>query len=143
MPAQYNSKHGIVSRMPYELYMSFVDMRNFVQMLPEDKRADVQADYDTLTATVQGYSIGIRVKQRVPYSLLSFEDNGAPFKFELNVHFDQAGDPSKTDFYIDVQADLNLVMKAMLGSRVQQALDRIVDSMVDASEGRMPKDFKL
>ncbi len=143
MPALYNSKHGTVSRSSFELYMAFVDMRNFVQMLPEDKRADVTADYDSIKTTVQGFSIGIRVKQRVPYSLLSFEDDGAPFKFELNFHFDQAADPSKTDFYIDASADLNLVMKAMLGNRVQQALDRIVDSMVDASEGRMPKDFKL
>ena len=43
---EIESKHGIVSRQPYELYMSFVDMRNFLQMLPEDKKQGVQADYD-------------------------------------------------------------------------------------------------
>ena len=53
--AEYKSKHGIVSRPPYELYMSFADMRNFLRFLPEDKREGVTADYDTLKASVQGF----------------------------------------------------------------------------------------
>ena len=40
------SKHGIVSRQPHELYMSFTDLSNFVRMLPEDKREMVTADMD-------------------------------------------------------------------------------------------------
>jgi len=55
---QFKSKHGIVSRPREELYMSFVDMRNFVNMLPEDKKQGVTADYDTISATVQGMTIG-------------------------------------------------------------------------------------
>ena len=30
---EIESKHGTVSRQPYELYMSFTDMRNFLQTL--------------------------------------------------------------------------------------------------------------
>ena len=143
MPAVYTSKHGIVSRMPQELYMSFVDMRNFVRMLPADKQEGVQADFDTLTATVRGFTIGVRVTGRVPYSRITIEDNGAPFQFCITLHFDDAGEPGKTDFHIAASADLNLVMKAMLGNRIQQALDKIVDGLVDASEGRMPQGFSL
>lgn len=143
MPAVYNSKHGIVSRMPQELYMSFVDMRNFVRMLPADKQEGVRADFDTLTATVRGFTIGVRVTGRVPYSRITIEDNGAPFQFCITLHFDDAGEPGKTDFHIAASADLNLVMKAMLGNRIQQALDKIVDGLVDASEGRMPQGFSL
>ncbi|MBR5063122.1 MAG: hypothetical protein IKX05_00240, partial [Bacteroidales bacterium] len=65
---EIESKHGIVSRQPYELYMSMVDLQNFQRMLPEDKRSMIQASYDTLTATVQGFNIGVKVHQRVPYS---------------------------------------------------------------------------
>ena len=36
--AVFESKHGIVSKAPYELYMGFVDMRNFANFLPEDKK---------------------------------------------------------------------------------------------------------
>lgn len=137
----YNSKKAVVSKAPYELYMAFVDMRNLVQFLPEDRKADVTADYDTIHAVVQGFSIGVKVTDRIPYSKIVFEDNGAPFQFRLTMHFDPAGDPYRTDFQIDLEADLNFMMKTLLGSKIQGALDKVVDSLVDLSEGRMPEGF--
>ncbi len=93
--------------------MSFTDMRNFTAMLPEDKKQMVTADCDSLSATVQGFSIGVKVTLREPYSLIELQDNGAPFKFAVWLHFDESGEYGKTDFH--------------------------VDALVDASEGRMPK----
>ncbi|MCQ2164961.1 MAG: hypothetical protein MJZ04_07255 [Bacteroidales bacterium] len=139
MAAEYKSRHGMVARPPYELYMSFVDMRNFVSMLPEDRKNDVKADYDSISVTVQGFTIGVRVKQRTPYSRIDVSDDGAPFSFDLSVHFDSTSDPSRTDFWIELSADLNFMMKMMLGSKIQEALDKLVDSLVDISEGRMPE----
>ena len=37
MKTEIRSKHGVVSKAPYELYMGFADMRNFTRMVPEDK----------------------------------------------------------------------------------------------------------
>ena len=51
MTSKFDSKHGIVSRPPFDLYMAFTDMRNFQAMLPEDKREGVTADFDTLQAS--------------------------------------------------------------------------------------------
>ena len=139
---EIESKHGIVSRQPYELYMSFVDMRNFLAMLPADKKEGVQADYDTITATVQGFNIGVKVHERVPYSRIELVDYGAPFAFHIVMHFDPAAeDPYKTDFWISVEADLNLMMKMLLAGKVKEALDKVVDSLVDASNGKMPENF--
>ena len=44
MATEITSKHGIVSKQPFELYMAFVDMRNFLQFLPEDRKKDIAAD---------------------------------------------------------------------------------------------------
>ena len=112
MSTEITSKHGLVSKSPFELYMAFVDMRNFLQMLPEDKRQDVVADYDTITATVQGFKIGVMVKERVPYS---------------------------RNFHIEFHADLNLMMKMMLSGKIKEMMDRVVDGLVSVSEGRMPE----
>lgn len=134
------SKHGIVSRQPYELYMSFTDLQNFQRMLPEDKKGMVTADFDTLTATVQGFNVGVKVHERVPYSRIELVDYGAPFAFHVVLHFDPAKeDPFKTDFWISVEADLNLMMKMMLSGKVKEALDKVVDGLVDASNGKMPE----
>ncbi len=140
MSFECKSKHGLVARQPYELYMSFVDMRNFVQYVPEDKREGIEADYDTLSATVQGFKIGLMVKERRPYSLIEFIDNGAPFGFCGSLHFDPVpNDSARTDFHIEFSADLNLMMKMMLGGKIREAMDKIVDGLVAMSEGRMPE----
>lgn len=139
----YKSKKAVVSKAPYELYMAFVDMRNFIQFLPEDKKADVTADYDSIHASVQGFNIGVRVTDMVPYSRIAFADDGAPFKFALQMHFNPAADPYKTDFQIELDADLNFMMKTLLGSKIQGALDKVVDSLVDVSEGRVPEGVDL
>lgn len=139
MASEFRSKRATVSRPPYQLYMGFVDMRNFVQMLPEDKKAEIRADYDSIHATVQGFDIGVRVKDRVPYSRIDFVDDGAPFQFGLSMHFDPSVDPYKTEFEIVVNAELNFMMKTLLGSKIKDALDKVVDSLVAVSEGRMPE----
>lgn len=124
----FSSKHGIVRKTPAELYMGFADMRNFIAMLPEDKRDDITADYDTLNATVQGFSIGVKVKERIPYSKIVLVDNGAPFGFSVNFNFEPS-DAHFTDFSIDVEADLNFMMKTLLAPKIREALDKVVDTL--------------
>lgn len=137
---QYKSKTGIVSKAPYELYMSFVDMRNFTQMLPEDKRDMVEADYDSITVNVQGMCIGAKVHQRIPYSYIELVDWGnSPIPFKVGLNFDSAGTSNKTQFSVNVEAELNFMMKMMLGKKIQEALDKMVDGLVAVSEGRMPE----
>jgi len=137
MAAHYDSKHGIVAIPPEQLYMSFTDMRNLTQSLPEKYRDSVTADFDSIHATVQGFSIAVRVVERNPYSLLRLEDDDAPFHFSITAHFDPA--PGGTDFSIEVDADLNLMMKALLGGRIKDALDKAVDGLVQVSQGKRPE----
>jgi hypothetical protein len=141
MAVEIKSKKAVVSKAPYELYMLFVDMRNFVNFLPEDKKQGVTADYDSIHADVQGFNIGLKVVERVPYSRIVFQDDGAPFTFELALFFDPASDPYKTDFQIILEAELNFMMKTLLGGKLKEALDKVVDALVAMSEGRMPEGF--
>ena len=136
--AEYKSKHGIVSRPPYELYMSFADMRNFLRFLPADKQEGVTADYDTLKATIQGFPIGVKITERTPYSRIILWDDGAPFHFNVIAHFDHES-YNATDFWLEVDADLNFMMKAMLGNKIQEALDKAVDGLVSVSQGKAPQ----
>ena len=137
---EYKSKHGVVSKGRETLYMSFTDLSRIREMLPEDKKAMVFADYDHLSATVQNFTVGVRVTGRQPYERIELSNaEGTPFAFSIILHFDEAGEAGKTDFSITVEADLNLVMKAMLGGKIKTGLDKIVDGIVDVSEGRIPE----
>ena len=146
MTAHYTSKHGQVARRPEELYMTFTDLRNFAQMVPQGQvQADIQADFDTLSVTVQGFKIGVRVDDREPYRLIRLGSSESPVEFVGVLHFEPSPIPGRTDFWIDLDANLNFMMKTMLGGRLQDALDKMVDGLVDASEGRIPpmaQDFR-
>ena len=120
--------------------MAFTDMRTFSQMVPQDKlKAEITADYDSLTATVQGFRIGVRVDERQPYRLIRIGSSESPVEFVAVLHFEPSQIPGRTDFWIDLDANLNFMMKTMLGNKLQQAIDKMVDGLVDASEGRMPQ----
>lgn len=135
------SKKGIVATEPYSLYMLLVDPRNLYNLLPDDKRGEVTVDYDSIHGTVQGFSVGVRYVERQAYSLIRLEDDGAPFRFSVSLHFNSTGKPLETEFYIEVSADLNFMMKSLLGGKIKSALDRIVDTMVDVSHGKLPEGF--
>ena len=140
MTAHYTSKHGQVAKRPEELFMAFTDMRNFAQMVPQDKvKAEITADFDNLTATVQGFRIGVRVDERQPYRLIRIGSSESPVEFVAVLHFEPSQLGGRTDFWIDLDANLNFMMKTMLGGKLQQVIDKMVDSLVDASEGRMPQ----
>ena len=139
MTAHYTSKHGQVAKRPEELYMAFTDLRNFAQMVPAGQfKADIQADYDFLTVTVQGFRISVRVDERQPYRLIRLGSAESPVEFVGVLHFEPSMLPGRTDFWIELDANLNFMMKTMLGGKLQQAIDKMVDGLVDASEGRMP-----
>lgn len=139
MTAHYSSKHGQVSKSPAELFMAFTDMRNFATMAPAQYKEMIQADYDFISVTVQGFRISVRVDERRPYSLIRLGSSESPVEFVAVLHFDASFLPDKTDFSIEVDANLNLMMKTLLGGKIQQGLDKAVDTLVDISEGRMPQ----
>lgn len=139
MTAHYTSKHGQVAKRPEELYMAFTDLRNFARMIPAGKvKADIQADFDYLSAEVQGFRIGVRVDERQPYRLIRLGSSESPVEFVAALHFEPSDMIGRTDFWIELDANLNFMMKTMLGSKVQNAIDKMVDGLVAASEGRMP-----
>ena len=66
-------------------------------------------------------------------------DYGSPFAFKLGLTFDATPNPGVTDFSIKLEADLNFMMKMMIGNKLQEGMDKIVDALVAFSEGRMPE----
>ncbi len=142
MNTEVSSKQAVISKAPYELYMTFVDMRNFKEFLPEGKKQAVTADFDSISGEIKGINIGVRVTERRPYSRIDFKDDNSPFPFNFSIFFDPvSNENNKTNFYIKLQAELNFMMKMMIGSKLQEGLDKIVDSLAAMSEGRMPEGF--
>lgn len=131
MSAQYSSKHGYVGRNPMELYMVFTDLRNFKAMMPANEEVSIEADYDTLTATAKGMTFALKAKERQPYSKISLESFNSPLNFAIDFNFKDVGG-GRTEFYIDVDAQISGMIKMMIGGKIKDALDKIVDGVVSA-----------
>jgi len=133
MTAHYESKHGQVAKAPEELYMAFTDLRNFSQMAPAQYKDSITADYDFLKVSVQGFTVAVRVDERRPYSLIRIGSSESPVEFVAVLHFDRGLMPGHTDFSIELDANLNFMMKTMLGGKIQSAIDKAVETLANAS----------
>ncbi len=127
----------------HALYTAFADMRHFIQNLPEDKREGIEATADTIEGDVKGIRMGAQVTERVPFSYIKIQNYGqTPFPFEVGLFFD-AADAVKTVFHMEAKAELPIMIKMMIGSKLQELLDKITDQLALAAEGKIsPEDLK-
>lgn len=130
----YTSKHGTVGRSNMELFMLFTDLRTLSMAIPEAQKqqVDFEVTYDTLTVRMQGISLGIRICERTPYTSIRMESFNSPFEFKVKLNFTDMGG-NRTDFSIVMDAELNGMLKMLLGKKLQQGLDKAVDTLVNAS----------
>ena len=140
-------KTVLIDRQPAVLYSALGDLSALVSNLPEDKKDMVSATQDSISASLQGFSFGMQVAERVPFSRVTFTQiAGSPIDFALNACFDPVDDPSnpdadcKTNFHLELNAQLGGMLKIMLGGRLQGLLDQLTDTLAAASAGK-PVDF--
>lgn len=137
-----------VDQPAHLLYSGFADMRNFLRAVPPDKAGEITATEDTIEGEIKGFRMGIKVAQRNPFSLLVFEPFGnSPFPFTISVYF-QAVDVHRTEFHMEISAELSFMIKAMIGSKLQEVVDQLTDQLALAFSGKMdpsafnPENFK-
>lgn len=125
----------------HALYSIFSDMNNIVKHLPQEKRKGVKTTEDTLEGIFQGFSMGLKIVEREPFSSVIYEQFGnSPFKFRLILFFD-ATDVAVTDFHLELDAELNFMMKTLIGGKMQELVDKITDGLSVAFEGKVPPDM--
>ena len=133
-----------VDQPAHVLYSGFSDMRNFVRNLPEDKREGVTATEDTIEGEVKGFKMGLQVAERNPFSSVVYTQYGqSPFPFRIKVFF-EATNAARTDFHIEIEAELTFMIKMMLGNKLKEAVDQLTDQLGLAFAGKIaPSDFNF
>lgn len=141
MAEEICGKTVVIERPSYAIYTAFSDMRNLVAAIPEDKKDMVTADADSILEKVQGFEIGMKVHQRIPFSRIDFEQDGqAPFPFLFSLIMDPMDD-NRTYFHIELRAELNTMMKMFIGKRLHDLVDKLTDGIAKAAIGEMPEDL--
>lgn len=141
---EIKGKAVTISVPAHALYTAFADMRHFVERLPEDKKQGIDVTADTIEGNVQGLRMGAAISERIPFSCIKIKEHGqTPFHFEVSLCFD-AVDALKTVFHMEVKAELPFMIKMLIGSKLQDTIDKITEQLALASEGKIsPEDFKM
>ena len=135
---QVKGRDLVVKHPPVVLYTLFSDLRRFAENLPADIKDKVRVEADSVVASAQGIEMGLQVDQRIPYSLVSFKETGKfPFPFKFEFHMSPVGLDS-TLFNVELQTELPTMAKMMIGSKLQEMVDKITDQLEQAFNGQMP-----
>ena len=136
-------KSVLIDRQPAVLYSALGDLSALVANLPEDKKEMITATEDTISASFQGMNFGMKVAEREPFSRVTFtQADGTPIDFSVKAFFDAVDDPAhpeadvKTNFHIELSAQLGFMMKMMLGGKLQGLVDKLTDTLAAAAAGQ-------
>lgn len=123
------SKEVVLNRPNMAIYGMFADLSVFTQNLPEQYKGSVEATPDTVVFTANGLRLGVQVVRREPFYLIELQDDGQSFlPFQVIFHLDPLS-TDKTLFSIEINAEMNMMLKMMIGSKLQDALDQSVDQL--------------
>lgn len=127
--AEYKSKTVIVRTAPMTLFNRIIDLNGVTAVIPEEQKKDVVVDGDTISITYAGFTIAVKIAEKIPFSKVVFEDVEAPFHFHITLNLEPGEAPMETLFNINVVADLNFMMKSLLGGKIQEFLDKTVTAV--------------
>ncbi|MCL1973361.1 MAG: SRPBCC family protein [Bacteroidetes bacterium] len=126
-----------VNQPAERVFAAFSDLSNFSKNLPEEHRDKVVATPDTLVIQAQGVELGIQAAERVPCSLLRFEPYGSqklfPFTFWMYI---ESIDQGRATLQLELHAELNMMMKMMLGSKLKEGIDKLTEQFAAGLNGQ-------
>jgi carbon monoxide dehydrogenase subunit G len=123
-----------IARPAEVLYSIFSDLTNFTDNVPPEMlgNAEVQSTPNTIVGKVQGFEVGLEIKNRKPFSKIEYSQYGAtPIAFDLSINLETLS-PGTTDLQIILETELSGMYKMMLGSKLQEVVDKITDQLEQA-----------
>ena len=134
---KYVSKQVRINRPDYLIYNLLSDFNNFTPML-EGKVDNWRVNGDTCSFTAKGIGLTVRMVEKTPYTSVKLSgDEGSPFEFSFWIQLVRV-DEFDTRMRLTLHANLNMMMKMMVGKKLESAMDQIADQIAMAFN--MPPD---
>ena len=129
---EYISKQQQVFRSASQI---FPLISNFSMLTPAvaDKVEDWQATEDSCSFKVKGFTVGLRIEEKVENKHIKVVGDGGnvpmDFAFWIQLHQVAEGD---TRIRLVLHAELNMMMRMMIGGKIQGGLDKAVEGLAMA-----------
>jgi hypothetical protein len=130
MLEKYESKQAQIRRDAGSIYTVLSDFNNFTPMVADRVEGwNVLPGGDECSFRVKGMTVGLRIVEKEPGKLVKIEAaDSSPVGFTLWVQMKEA-EPYDTRMRLVLHAELNMMIKMMVGSKIKPALDQVVDTI--------------
>lgn len=135
--AQFESTVKYVPYSQERVYNKLEDLNNLAALKERfeqvrekvgDKIQDVSFDRDSLTLTVQGMNVTLRIIEREPCKCIKFEGDKSPIPVNLWVQILPAAE-DQAKMKVTIRAEVNMFMKAMVTKPLQEGVEKIADML--------------
>jgi carbon monoxide dehydrogenase subunit G len=131
--SKYTSKMGKINKQDQLIYNFLSDFRNLESVIPKDKISDFEATEETCKFKIEGIGeAGLKTVEKEPHQLIKISSDGkTPFGFSFWIQLKPIEqEENSTAIRLTIDAQLNPMMKMMVGKHLQKGIDSLVDHMV-------------
>ena len=144
---EYISQQHQINR-PVELV--FAAISNFENLTPalKDCVEEWQATERTCSFKAKGFTVRLAMDEKVENKHIKIigDQGGVPIDFAFWIQLHKVSD-CDTRMRLVLHIELNMMMKMMIGGKLQKGLDQIAEQLAAAMNGQMPAgmptDFKM
>lgn len=129
---KYESKQQQINH-PASLIYPIISRLDLLSPAMQDKVEEWQATEDSCSFKVKGMKVGLRIAERVENKHVKIvaDEGGIPIDFTFWIQLKQV-DERDTRVRMVLHAELNMMMRMMIGSKIQSGLDQAVEGLANA-----------
>ena len=130
---KYESKQQQIRRTAEQIYSALSSFNNFTPMV-QGRVEEWNADDDVCSFKVKGMPVRLKMVEREPNKTIKIQgDEGSPIDFTFWLQLKEVA-PYDTRMRIVVHAELNMMMRMMIGKKLQGAVDQMAEAIAMAMQ---------
>lgn len=131
---KYESKQAQILKSAARIY-PFVSRMDMLTPALQDKVEEWQADADSCSFKAKGFRVALRIVEREQNKMVKItadpEQGGVPIDFTFWLQLCEVSE-NDTRIRVVLHAELNMMMRMMIGSKIKGGLDQMVDGLASA-----------
>lgn len=133
---EYISKQQQILRPASQIFPLISDF-SLLTPAVADKVEDWHATADRCSFKFKGFTVALRIDEKVEnkHIKITGDDGGVPIDFMLWIQLHQVSDYD-TRIRLVLHAELNMMMRMMVGNKIQKGLDQAVEGLATAFNSR-------
>ena len=130
---KYESKQQQIRRTAEQIYSALSSFNNFTPII-QDRVEEWNADDNVCSFKVKGMPVRLKMVEREPNKTIKIQgDEGSPIDFTFWLQLKEVA-PYDTRMRIVVHAELNMMMRMMIGKKLQGAVDQMAEAIATAMQ---------